>query len=194
MLLFSILSRPSVSKFAAAVFIATQLLGWVTCARAGDLAGTAVPPPAPPPNSRTAVRRALREFDRFLDHHPLLEEQLRLNPHLAASTGYLTANPEFGDFLHANPNVMAGLQTYPRYFLNRALLRQASTPVSFAELAPFKELFQAEPKLEHELTVTPEAIRDPKFLASHPVLHEMLKTHPALARGFLPSTFAPGIQ
>jgi len=150
---------------------------------------TSAPAPAtgaaPTSGSRPDVRRALREFDRFLDHHPLLEDDLRLDPQLTADRAFLEKNPELRDFLHANPNVAAGLKTYPRYFLNRALLRQASAPLSFAELAPFKALFQAQPELEQALKESPESIRDPLFLAAHPALHEVLLGHPALAQVFL---------
>jgi hypothetical protein len=193
MLLLAILTRPAVSKLAAGVFLAAQLPGWVACARAGDAAPASLPA-APPVNPRVAIRRALREFDQFLDRHPSLEEQLRRDPPLAASATFLARNPEFADFLRANPNVPGGLKIYPRYFLNRALRRQASAPVSFGELAPFKDLFQAAPGLERELTETPEAIRNPGFVAAHPALREMLAAHPDLARVFQPAPSAPVAQ
>jgi hypothetical protein len=95
------------------------------------------------------------------------------------------------DFLRANPNVAEGLKTYPRYFLNRALMRQASAPVSFRELAPFKDLFPEQPKLEQELAENPELIRDPAFLESHAALRDFLVQHPVLARVFLPPSVPP---
>jgi hypothetical protein len=183
MTLAAILSRPMIARLAAAL-LAAQMLGFVTPARAGDTAE----PPAPPPGSRREMRRALREFDRFLDHHPLLEDQLRLNPPLTASPSFLNKNPELRDFLLANPNVVEGMNAYPRYYLNRGLLRQANAPLSFKELAPFKDLFQQHPEIQQELTANPELIRDPSFLESHAALHDFLVGHTALAQVFLPST------
>jgi hypothetical protein len=178
-----------------AVFMAVQILGWITYAHAGEPAGSTAPPTTPPlPISRPAVRRALREFDRFLDHHPLLEDQLRVNPQLSTNQAFLKENPELRDFLRANPKVAEGLKIYPRYFLNRALLRQASAPVSFRELALFRDLFQQQPKLEQELTENPELIRDPVFLESHPALRDFLVQHPVLARVFLPPSVPPEPQ
>jgi hypothetical protein len=177
-----------IGKLTLAVLLAAQMPGWGTSVRASEPVGSATPPTAPPlTDSRPAVRRALREFDRFLDHHPLLEDRLRLDLQLAANQAFLEQNPELSDFLRANPNVAEGLKTYPRYFLNRALMRQASAPVSFRELAPFKDLFQEQPKLEQELKENPDSIRDPVFLESHPALRDFLVQHAALGQVFLPS-------
>lgn len=191
-MLTSLLYRPATAKLTMALFMTAQMLGWITFARGSDPAAPAAPvPTAPPPNSLPVVRRALREFDRFLDHHPLLEERLRLAPQLADDKTFLEKTPELRDFLFANPAVAEGLKIYPRYFLNRALLRQASSPLSFQALAPFKELFQEHPRLEQALNEKPEVIRDPEFLNSHVVLRDFVAQRPALAQAFLPSAVSP---
>ncbi|MCX6955314.1 MAG: hypothetical protein NTV51_24430 [Verrucomicrobia bacterium] len=180
-----LMSRHSFSRLAAVMLMAAQVLGWVVDAQAAEPAATEA---AAAPEPRAAVRRALREFDRFLDHHPLQENQLRLNPALTASPSYLARNPELRDFLRANATVGEGLKVYPRYFLNRALLRQASAPLSFAELAPLRDVFLQQPAIEQELVKAPDLIRSPDFLTAHPVLRECFVQHPALARVFLPVT------
>lgn len=179
-------SRPRTAKLALAVFMAAQTLGWTT------LVGSAEAESAGATNSDSLpdVRRALREFDRFLDHHPLLENQLLLDPSLTAQRAFLERQTELRTFLAANPKILAGLALYPRYFLNRALLRQASAPVSFAELAPFRDLFQKEPEIQKHLSENPELIRDADFLKANPVLHDCIVQHPALSRVFLPPPVA----
>jgi len=167
------------------------LLGAIPIARGAHNAGVETSPaPSLSDNSRTLVRRALREFDRFLDHHPLMEEQLRQSPQLTADATFLDKSPELEEFFAANPKVVEGLAVYPRYFLNRALMRQASAPVTFADLAPFKELFQQQPALQVELNRNPELVRDPAFQQSHPALINFFGQHPALARVFSSSTLA----
>ncbi len=179
-------------KFTYAALTAAQMLGWITYARASESAVPNTPPAAPPPtNSLPAVRRALREFDRFLDHHPLLESRIRLHPHLVTGKSCLDKNPELADFLRTNPEVDAGLQIYPRYFINRALLQQARAPLSFRELAPLKDVFQTQPELEQVLLKNPELIHDQAFLDSHELLRECLAHHPPLARVFLSSPALP---
>jgi hypothetical protein len=137
---------------------------------------TANPLPLP------AVRNDLREFDRFLDHHPVLEDALRLDPALTTQADFLGRNPELDHFLKAHAGVAQGLGIYPRYYLNRALLRQANAPLSFHDLAPLKALFQANPRLEKALIDNPAEIHDPAFLAAHPDLRDCLGQHPALRR------------
>ena len=179
---YSCLSRPLIARLTMTILIAAQMLGWINLAGAQAFSPTQVPLM---PKALFTVRRALREFDRFLDHHPLLEDQLRLDPRLVADRFFLSRTPELRDFLEGNPSVIEGLKTYPRYFLNRSLLRQASAPVSFRDLAPLKELFQGQPELQQELNSNPELIRDPTYRESHIALRDCLVQHPALARVFI---------
>lgn len=184
-----LLSRPLTAKLAFAVFFAAQMLGWITFARAADLVATPTPT-TPAPSALPEIRRALREFDRFLDHHPLLEDELRCTPALATREPFLERQPALQSLLLANPLVKEGLAIYPRYFLNRALLRQASAPLAFADLAPFKEFFVQHPAIAQALTSRPELIRDTAFLTAQPALHDFLVRHPPLARVFLPAPLA----
>jgi hypothetical protein len=188
-MLHDLLYRPHLVKFTMAMFFAAQMLGWITYAQATEgSAPAASAPPLPPPNSLTAVRRSLREFDRFLDHHPLLENKLRRDPSLTSDKSFQAKNPDLQTFLAANPNVVSGLRIYPRYFLTRALLREANTPMAFGELSPLRDVFVQDPALEHALAENPALIRDPAFLHSHQALADVLGGHPELARVFLPAT------
>src|ERR1017187_365769 len=173
-----LLTRPQYAKLVSVAVMAAQLLGWNTLARASEVP----PPPAP----MTVVRRSLREFDRFLDHHPLLEDDLRLDPALTGDNAYLKKHAELCDFLSANPDVVLGLKHYPRYFLYRALLRQANAPLRYSEIAQLRALLDEQPALERALAANPEAIRDPTFLQEHPPLRDFLDQHVELGQVFLP--------
>lgn len=174
--------RPYFARPVAIALMAAPLLCGITPARAGDASLTA---------ARPAGHRALREFDRFLDHHPLLEAQMRLDPALIGDQVYLKKAAELRDFLSANPEVVQGLKNQPRYFLYRALLRQARAPLRYSEIAQFREVLDAQPELERALVQNPEAIRDPAFLAGHALLRDFLARHPALALEFLPLSQSP---
>jgi hypothetical protein len=139
------------------------------------------------PDDAIEQRRALRELDRFLDHHPLLEDELRLSPALRTDARFLAANPDLRGFLATLPDLSAALQTYPRYFLYRALLREALAPLKHSEIALLGELLDKEPALERSLIRRPAAIRDAPFLAAHPSLRDFLQAHPPLDRVFLPT-------
>lgn len=179
-----VLSSAQISRWVLTFLITAQMLGWVPVSRANDPPSTPSVPPAPSPSALATARLALREFDRFLDHHPLLEDKLRLTPPLATERPFLDANPELRDFFHGHPEVVVGLKLYPRYYLYRALLRQASVPVSYPEIARLKEAFASDPELEPALIRTPEAIRDPAFQTAHPRLRSLLQQQPILARAF----------
>jgi hypothetical protein len=186
----SLFARPMIARLTMTVLLAAQTLGWITFAQGNET--TPPPPPVPVlPNSLSAKRRALREFDRFLDHHPLLEDQLRIDPDLITDKAFLEKTPGLLGFLKENRNVVDGLKLYPRYFLNRAFLRQASAPISFSSLAAFRDLFQQQPTLERALTANPELIRDPAFVKSNAALRDFFAAHPGLAKVFLPSSVPP---
>lgn len=176
-----LLTRPHVVKIITTMMMAAQLLGWISLAQASD-----TPPTTLSIDALHTMHRALREFDRFLDHHPLLEDELRLNPALVSDDVYLKENPELHDFLNTNSNVLPGLKYYPHYFLYRALLRQADAPLRHSEIAKLKEVLEQQPSLALELAKKPEAIRDPSFLKTHDLLRDFFAQHPEIGKVFLP--------
>lgn len=137
-----------------------------------------------PAEKRPSVADATRALDRFLDHHPLSEEKLRVNPQLASDAAFLAENPDLRDFARSNPAAIARLTADPRHLLYRALLRQANAPLPMRELEVFGELFDREPTLERTLNENPESIRDPRFLKRQPALHGFLLQRPRLAAVF----------
>jgi len=139
-----------------------------------------------PNEARNQAHRLLRELDRFLDHHPLLENDLRLNPQLAVDGDYLGRNTELRSFLAANPDVIQALEIEPRHFLRRALIREANFPLRFVEVAQLDPLWAAQPAIEKDLVEHPERIRDRDYLDRHPALNDFLVQHSALYRAFLP--------
>ena len=184
----SLLLRRGITQWGAPALVAALALSATARLQAKDASGGASTT-LPAALSSPATRRALREFDRFLDHHPTVEDGLRLEPRLATKFEYLVANPELREFLRANPDVVPAVKLRPRYYLYRALLRQTSAPLPYLELTQLNELFDQQPEIAQELTHMPSAIRDETYLKTHGLLCEFLLQRPALARVFLP----PGV-
>jgi len=181
MLLFSLIRRRCAKRVGIAL-MAVLLSGGAARAQGG----------LPSPNvAHPEIRHSLWEFDRFLDHHPLLETQLRLNPALAWDAAYPKKHPELGDFLRTNPVIVDELKRHPRYFLYRALVRQASAPLRYADMAQIREVLDVQPEVERALVLSPEAIRDPVFLQMHPLLWDFLARHPVRGFEFLPRSPSP---
>lgn len=179
------------TTFRPASLLAQATLAWLLLGGAGRGAWAGEPTgmtATTEAKSRAEPPAGLREFGRFLDHHPLLEDRLRLDPTLLATPAFVQQHTELRTFLAANPEVPEYLKTRSFYFLDRALLRQAVAPVAATELAPLAQLLQREPALQHELMASPQSIRNPLFLEANPQLRECLVAHPKLASVFLPST------
>jgi len=141
---------------------------------------------AAPGESLRQAHRILRALDRFLDHHPLLENDLRLDPQLVGDAGYCAKNPALADFVAGNPGVIPALQMEPRHFLHRALIREAGAPLRHAEVAQLDSFFAAEPAIERQIIDDPARIRDPDYLRLHAPLSDFLAQHPLLNSVFRP--------
>lgn len=174
------------ARLTAGLAIATGLCVTAIVMRAAP-ASDATPPAGPPETTHKAYL-ALREFDLFLNHHPLLEDELRISPQLATNPAFLRANPELRDFLAVNHTVAAALVLEPRHFLHRALIRQANVPLRRTDIVQFDPLFDRAPDLERALARNPESIHDSAFLRTHAELREFFATHSTLSHAFLPPT------
>jgi hypothetical protein len=161
------------------------LLGLAACLSLG-LAAPAVADTAVPDESLHQAHRLLRELDRFLDHHPLLENDLRRNPSLLADRQYLGEKPELQNFLTVNAGVIRALQMEPRHFLHRALLRQANAPLKYSEVSQLDPFLSEQPAIERDLIEDPARIQEPAYLKLHPPLGDFLAQHPLLFRVFPP--------
>ena len=152
-----------------------------------------VPSPAPAAitDQRRATIEALRELDRFLDHHPLIEVDLRLESCLLESPAYVERHPALHQFLTTNPEVGPVLQTEPRHLLRRALRREANTPLRWSDVIRLDAFFDQNAAVEQQLVRNPALILTPGFLAAEPKLREFLAQDAALARGFLPAASTP---
>ena len=64
-------------------------------------------------------RGELKNFDRFLDGHPEVREQLAKNPGLADDPGYLAKHPELKEFLSSHAGVREELKENPKAFMKR---------------------------------------------------------------------------
>ena len=165
--------------------------GFVTQAGASDAPSPRPPPAAAITDQRRAAFQLLRELDRFLDHHPLIESDLRLDSSLLESAAYLERHPALRQFLAANPEVSAALKSEPRHLLHRALRREVGVPLKWSEVVQLDTFLNGNPAVERQLVRNPALILTPGFLATEPRLREFLAQDAALARGFLPAAPAP---
>ena len=186
---FPVTFRPSFARVGLLALGFAQ--GFIAQAEASDATPSSPPPTAAITDQRRASFQLLRELDRFLDHHPLVEGDLRPDPALLESAPYLERHPALRQFLDANPAVSATLKSEPRHLLHRALRREANVPLKWSEVVQLDAFLNRSPAVERQLTGNPALIRATGFLATRPQLREFLAQNAALARGFLPAAPAP---
>ena len=69
--------------------------------------------------SNVAPKNELKKFDKFLDKHQGIENDLRANPSLVNDAQYLSNHKDLEGFLRKNPKITADLSNNPNYFMNR---------------------------------------------------------------------------
>ena len=68
---------------------------------------------------RDANRRDLADFDRFLDTHREIAEQVRKDPSLLDNREFVQNHPALQDFLQDNPGVRDQLRQDPNAFMRQ---------------------------------------------------------------------------
>lgn len=63
-------------------------------------------------------RDEVASFDRFLDNHPRIDQELSKDPSLVDNPDYLAKHPELQQYLRDHPQVQDALKDNPRAFMN----------------------------------------------------------------------------
>jgi len=154
-------------------------------AKQQSVATTAQPAAA---STTDASREELANLDRFLDNHPILEQELGSNPSLVNDPEYVQREPDLQIFLSHHPAVKAELQKDPDYLARRRSLADANAPgpgmtnanpsLDGAEAGELHEFLGAHNDIEQPLKQNPALINDSTFLGTHPDLQTFLNQHP----------------
>jgi phage-related protein len=154
----------------------------------------------PPDRDNDVTRRQLADFDRFLDSHPELAEQLRKDPSLvnndefvgnhADLQQYLQQHPEIREELSQNPN---GLMRHENRYDRREDQagdrdrdrdsdrgRDRDRDVTRTELANMDRFLDSHPEIAEQLKRDPSLVNNPKFVSDHPALQQFLADHPGV--------------
>ncbi len=68
---------------------------------------------------RDIARQQLLSFDRFLDSHPMIDQDLRNDPSLFNNSQYISSHPELRKFLEDHRGVREEIRKNPRFFNRR---------------------------------------------------------------------------
>jgi phage-related protein len=127
------------------------------------------------------TRQELLNFDRFLDSHPAIDQELKKNPALVNDTAYLSAHPELKEFLGTHPGVREEIRENPRIFMNREeRFDRSGRDITRQELQNFDGFLDKHPNVEQDLKKNPKLLNDAAYLSAHPELKQFLETHPGV--------------
>jgi len=133
-----------------------------------------------PPNSE------IDSFDRFLDRHPDISQQLSSNPSLIANTQYLEQHPGLRALLDDHPNVKQHVTQTPDYFAQREV--QTSYDTLEARRPPQPSTVQPQPAASPasqrqsvtsiSVLTTSEIASFDQFLGDHKKINDDLEKEP----------------
>lgn len=139
-------------------------------------------------------RRALAEFDQFLNHHPWIARKLWQKPSRANSKDFQGDNPELKYWLENHPWAGNQLRIDARGFMDRERDferndgRYASydqygpwnSEATQAQMAQFSQFLDDNPGLARQLAHNPAQLNDPDYIHHHKELRDFLRSHPAV--------------
>ncbi|MGA9208930.1 MAG: hypothetical protein WB347_14085, partial [Terriglobales bacterium] len=146
---------------------------------------------APQDRDPDLTRRQLAEFDRFLDNHPEVAEQLRKDPSLVNDRHFVENHPALDRYLHDHPELRADLRENPNLVMHQEERYERHEDQSWdrdrdrdrkditrGELASMDHFLDNHPEIAEQLRKNPSLVDDRKFVDSHPALQQYLAQHP----------------
>jgi hypothetical protein len=150
---------------------------------------------------RDANREELANFDRFLDSHREIAEQIRKDPSLVDNREFVKNHPALQAYLQQHPGVSTQLKENPNAFMreeerfDRRDDRRDRDPVH-ERMANFGEFLGGHANISQQLSKDPTLVKNEEYLTNHPELRDYLKTHPDVQQDLManPQDFVKSAQ
>jgi hypothetical protein len=150
---------------------------------------------------RDANREELANFDRFLDNHREIAEQLRKDPSLADNPEFLRNHPALQTYLQQHPGVRDELKQNPNAFMREEDRFDRRDDHHFRDpleerRANFGEFLGGHANISEQLSKDPTLVKNDEYLTNHPELREYLKSHPDVQQDLManPQDFVKSAQ
>lgn len=135
-------------------------------------------------------RDELASFDRFLDSHHEISEQVRKNPSLVDDGKFVKDHPELQTYLNDHPEVRDQLRKDPNAFVRDADRfnrfeddRDRNNPDRDRERAGFNQFLQSHREVADQIRRDPSLANNQEFLKNHAELQAYLQQHPGVRDG-----------
>jgi hypothetical protein len=132
------------------------------------------------PGAPDEDRRAeFAQFDRFLDTHPEIGEQLRKDPSLADNHQFVQDHPALQAYLQDNPAIRDQLGRDPNAFMHQEdQLNHVIDDRDRDRFASFREFLNEHPRIAADVSKDPACVKDHDYVQRNPELAEYLNGHP----------------
>jgi hypothetical protein len=147
------------------------------------------------------TRSELASFDRFMDNHPEIAEQLRKDPSLVKNGDFVRNHRDLQEYLQQHPAVSEEISESPDHFMRQEQRFDRTEDnrnhdLADRDRAAFGQFLNNHSNIAQELSKEPWLANNEDYQKSHPDLQEYLKTHPGVQAQLKqdPQTFMKSAQ
>ncbi len=130
-------------------------------------------------------RAEIASFDKFLDSHREISEQVRRNPSLVDSAQFVKDHPALQTYLQDHPGVRDQLRDDPNAFVREADRenrfednRDRNLGQNRREFASFNQFLNNHHEISEQVRKDPSLVDNDEFVKDHPALQTYLQDHP----------------
>jgi hypothetical protein len=149
---------------------------------------------------RDRDRRDVASFDRFLDSHREIAEQVRKDPSLLDNRNFVENHPVLQAYLQDNPGVRDQLRQDPNGFMrqednDRDASMRDRDPMH-DRMADFGGFLGSHAEIQRDLSRDPSMVKDHDYVQNHAELNDYLQAHPEVRDALMahPESFVQGAQ
>ena len=151
--------------------------------------------------NRDSDRREVANFDRFLDGHREISEQVRKDPSLLDNRAFVQNHPALESYLQQNPGVRDELRQNPNAFMRQedAYDRDSNgrdRDPMHDHMADFGGFLRSHSDVQRDLSKNPSVVKDHEWVQNHAELDAYLNAHPDMRAELManPQSFVQGAQ
>jgi hypothetical protein len=146
-------------------------------------------------------RQDLAQFDRFLDSHREISEQVRKNPSLLDNRDFVQNHPALQDYLRDNEGVRDEIRQDPNAFMHQEdrfdkAGNWRDRDAAHQHMADFGQFLDGHSNISRDVSKDPSLVKNEEYVQNHPELDNYLNAHPDVRTDMMqdPDNFVKGSQ